>query len=104
MTRIGFAYNQKPVLNPLHLSDSADSPRSDSDPSSRRRKWNRRARPDDATPLATPAAPAAERQAPSAEHQAVLTTVNDEYAEWDAAETIDAVEHALESLGEVIRL
>ena len=104
MTRIGFAYNQKPVVNPLHLSDSADSSRSDSDPSSRRRKWNRRARPDAAPPLASPDVEVAERNAPAAEHEALLTTVNDEYAEWDAAETIDAVEHALEQLGEVIRL
>jgi D-alanine-D-alanine ligase len=29
---------------------------------------------------------------------------NDEFAEWDDAETIDAVEHALSALGEVVRL
>lgn len=102
MTRIGFAYNQKPAPNPLHLSDSAESTRSDSDPSSRRRKWNRRARAESAPTDATQAV--AEQIPASVEHSALLTTVNDEYAEWDSAETIDAVEHALEQLGEVIRL
>jgi D-alanine-D-alanine ligase len=52
MTRIGFAYNQKP-----------DGPSTDSGGS-----------------------------------------LADVYAEWDAAETIDAVEHALSALGKVIRL
>jgi hypothetical protein len=31
-------------------------------------------------------------------------SVNDQYAEWDDAQTIDAVEHALSKLGEVVRL
>ena len=72
MTRIGFAYNQKPDQPKLdqaapRLAD--DATLSDDEPPSR-------------------------RQAHS----------DDEFAEWDSAETIAAVEHALSGLGEVIRL
>ena len=107
MTRIGFAYNQKPESNPLHLTD-AESTRTEDEPSSRRRKWTRRPRVAEPAPGSDQGN--SERRAPSAEtrslseHPAHLTTVNDEYAEWDLSSTIDAVEHALEPLGEVIRL
>ena len=62
MTRIGFAYNQKPE-----------------------------------TPvgLATPSEPRPDEEPPS---------TSDVYAEWDSAETIDAVASALAAYGEVIRL
>lgn len=63
MTRIGFAYNQKP--EPVELaSASATEPRADEEPPS----------------------------------------ISDVYAEWDSAETIDAVASALAPYGEVIRL
>jgi len=64
MTRIGFAYNQKPD-SPVELVSAASSePRADEEPPS----------------------------------------LSDVYAEWDSAETIDAVASALSALGEVIRL
>ena len=64
MTRIGFAYNQKPDSNPLHLTD-AESPRTEDEPSSRRRKWTRRTRvaepaPGSDTVIAERSAPAPE--------------------------------------------
>ena len=64
MTRIGFAYNQKPD-SPVGLVSAATSePRSEEEPPS----------------------------------------TSDVYAEWDSAETIDAVASALSAYGEVIRL
>ncbi|HUO51560.1 MAG TPA: hypothetical protein VMT93_03500 [Gemmatimonadaceae bacterium] len=102
MTRIGFAYNQKPEPASLHLSADAASPSAEQEPSSRRRKWTRRANAESAANPPAPAAP--DTGANLSAHPAHLTTVNDEYAEWDSAETIDAVEHALEQLGEVVRL
>jgi D-alanine-D-alanine ligase len=88
MTRIGFAYNQKPVSNPgapapggnfsgigagLSAGDDTDAARGDDEPPS--------------SPLLTASVEA-----------------DDEFAEWDSAETIDAVEHALSALGTVVRL
>jgi D-alanine-D-alanine ligase len=64
MTRIGFAYNQKPD-SPVGLVSAASSePRPDEEPPS----------------------------------------TSDVYAEWDSAETIDAVASALSAYGEVVRL
>ncbi len=63
MTRIGFAYNQKPEP-PVGLVSTASESRSDEEPPS----------------------------------------INDVYAEWDSADTIDAVASALSALGDVIRL
>jgi D-alanine-D-alanine ligase len=101
MTRIGFAYNQKPDPATLRLTADADPARQPEEPSSRRRKWNRRSRVAEAGPeiAESPAAVSAE----PASHLP-LSTVNDKYAEWDSAQTIDAVERALEGVGEVIRL
>ena len=64
--------------------------------SNRRRKWSRRSRVAEDSPAI------AENSAPTAATH--LSTVNDKYAEWDCAETIDAVERALEGVGEVVRL
>jgi D-alanine-D-alanine ligase len=64
MTRIGFAYNQKPELPVGPVSATTSESRPDEEP-------------------------------PSS---------SDVYAEWDSAETIDAVATALSSYGEVIRL
>ncbi|HEX3597729.1 MAG TPA: hypothetical protein VHU80_21620, partial [Polyangiaceae bacterium] len=63
MTRIGFAFNQKPEAT-VGLVGAASEPRSDEEPPS----------------------------------------ISDVYAEWDSAETIDAVAAALSAAGEVIRL
>jgi len=99
MTRIGFAYNQKPDPAALRLSADADDSRPAEEPPSRRRKWNRRRGADASSSQLN--SEVAESRAPS---PAPLTTVNDKYAEWDSAETIDAVEKALAEVGEVIRL
>ncbi len=69
MTRIGFAYNQKPEDS--STTDAALNPTADGDSS----------RPDEEPP-----------------------SINDEFAEWDSRETIDAVAAALAPLGKVIRL
>ncbi len=64
MTRIGFAYNQKPETSVGLVSAASSEPRSDEEPPS----------------------------------------ISDVYAEWDSAETIDAVASALSPYGDVIRL
>jgi D-alanine-D-alanine ligase len=64
MTRIGFAYNQKPEPTVGLVSGSAESHAADEEPPS----------------------------------------ISDVYAEWDSAETIDAVASALAAYGDVIRL
>ena len=74
MTRIGFAYNQKPELAELTSQQEA----------------------------------AARNQMPADGESSHLENqtpgISDEFAEWDSAETIDAVANALSALGEVIRL
>jgi D-alanine-D-alanine ligase len=83
MTRIGLAYNVKP--DALTASD-------------------------DATHAARPLAGAGALDAPlpftsaAAHATASLESLDDEFAEWDDAATIDAVEAALAPLGQVIRL
>jgi D-alanine-D-alanine ligase len=64
MTRIGFAYNQKPEPTVGLVSATSSEPRPEEEPPS----------------------------------------IDDAYAEWDSAETIDAVASALSAYGEVIRL
>src|SRR3954463_6641434 len=64
MTRIGFAYNQKPETPVGLVSAASSDPLSDEEPPS----------------------------------------TSDVYAEWDSAETIDAVASALSAYGDVIRL
>jgi D-alanine-D-alanine ligase len=78
MTRIGFAYNQKP--EPETADAAAELPRADEEPPS--------SGTTEAPALATLIAPAPD----------------DEFAEWDAPETIDAVARALARHGNVIRL
>lgn len=76
MTRIGFAYNLKPESqSPEAVADQAEIRVVDGEFS----------RPDEEPPSSS--APA-----------------SDEFAEWDSAETIDAVADALSELGEVVRL
>ena len=76
MTRIGFAYNQKP--DPIAADTAAELARADEEP------------PSSGAGLATLVAPA-----PAAD---------DEYAEWDAPATIHAVASALARHGKVIPL
>ena len=78
MTRIGFAYNQKP--EPEAAEAAAELSRADEEPPSSGSR--------NAPATATLLAPAPD----------------DEFAEWDSAETIDAVARALARHGEVIRL
>lgn len=80
MTRIGFAYNQKP--EPEAADAAAELARADEEPPSSGTRNDRAT----ATLLAPTPAP------------------DDEYAEWDSVETIDAVARALARYGEVIRL
>jgi len=90
MTRIGFAYNQKPEVPALRLEDGAEDARPDEEPpSSAPHEWDGRA--NDGSDSRSSVAVAAE-------------LVDDEFAEWDSAETIAAVEQALATLGDVIRL
>lgn len=76
--RIGFAYNLKPNL-PTSPSGADNAP-------------------DSVVSAPSPAAPALNRSLRSDLPQPDL------YAEWDEAETIDAVERALSGIGKVIRL
>lgn len=95
MTRIGFAFNQKPV--PVDARDALDGDSTHSEdepPSSRRDDSSRSSR------SAARSAPAAIASPPSV----AASPPDDEFAEWDAPETIAAVEQALSALGEVIRL
>src|ERR687885_351866 len=84
MTRIGFAYNQKPEFSAPRAAADADAAPPDEEPPSSRRD----------VPSRTPAPPPRPSPLPT----------SDEYAEWDTSETIDAVAGALGALGEVIRL
>jgi D-alanine-D-alanine ligase len=94
MTRIGFAYNQKPTSAAPRIADDADEPRADEEPPSRRRdNWSR------TSAQTVPAGAVATLPSPAA-----LWTPDDEFAEWDDEETIAAVERALRRLGQVVRL
>src|SRR5919202_326365 len=105
MTRIGFAYNQKPESSAPRPAEDAEASRPDEEPPSSRRD----------TPSRTPAPPVYAGRAPVAPLATLAPPTrsvpgpsplptSDEYAEWDTAETIDAVAGALGALGEVIRL
>lgn len=83
MTRIGFAYNQKPESE--SVAQETDAPRPDEEPPS-------------------PASDAAGDAVIPASSLAATDAPSDEYAEWDSAETIDAVAAALAAYGEVVRL
>src|SRR3954468_14994757 len=88
MTRIGFAYNQKPEQTAALAIDESETPRPEEDPPSTGR--------DDASRIT---------QAPTAAAAAsAASSANDLYAEWDSAQTIDAIPGALAAYGEVIRL
>lgn len=97
MTRIGFAYNQKPGSDAATAAvDSDDEP-----PSTRRDERSRNFNSVLSTPFAANGGGtglvAPPRSAPA-------TAIVDAYAEWDSVETIDAVANALSACGAVIRL
>lgn len=88
MTRIGFAYNQKPEQSAALACEESETPRSDEEPPSTGR--------DDASRIS---------QAPTASTAASVASSSDDlYAEWDSASTIDAIASALAAYGDVIRL
>ena len=102
MPRIGFAYNQKPESTSVARPDD-EAPRGDEEPPSTRR---------DAVASRNSDAPALTELAHSVSvggsfadsaHLA-NASADDEFAEWDSIETIDAVANALAALGDVIRL
>jgi len=100
MPRIGFAYNQKPESTAIARPDD-ETPRGDDEPPSSRR---------DAIASRNSAAPASSELTRSATvggdfaAPASPTAADDEFAEWDSADTIDAVASALAAYGDVIRL
>ena len=87
MTRIGFSYNQKPTARIETNGGRSATPRAgfDAEPSFARSEGARGA-------------------AGAVASVGAIAAPDDVYAEWDAPETIAAVERALSPLGEVIRL
>ncbi len=88
MTRIGFAYNQKPVEDAEPIEHDAIERPDEEPPSSRRDSESRSA----ASPV------------PAGAALASALPTNDQFAEWDSPATIGAVESALSALGDVVRL
>ena len=98
MTRIGFAYNQKPESIVPSVIDAGDEPRPEDEPPSTRRDALSRSPASPATAGAAAASP------PLSASAAAIAAAGDEFAEWDSPATIDAVAGALSALGTVIRL
>jgi D-alanine-D-alanine ligase len=99
MPRIGLAYNLKPEATAPSLAVRAEDEGTlgdDAPPSPRRDATSRNAEPTLAagSGLASPSEPASVAPA----------TDDDEFAEWDDRDTIDAVARALSALGDVIPL
>ena len=88
MTRIGFAYNQKPVEDAEPIEHEPIE-RPDEEPPSRRRDLESRS-----TDSPVPAGAAVVSALPT----------DDQFAEWDSPATINAVATALSALGDVVRL
>lgn len=94
MTRIGFAYNEKPESTPAS-QPATDAVAADPEPpSTRRDSDSRNFHSGPSTPFAANGGGTA----------LVAPTVDDAYAEWDSPQTIDAVASALAAYGEVVRL
>jgi D-alanine-D-alanine ligase len=104
MTRIGFAYNQKPdsAPAPLPVADVVDA--DDEPPGTRRDFGSRTFSVDPSSPFATTGGGTGLVAPPPPSAAAHVPAVDDAYAEWDGVETIDAVAHSLAGLGTVIRL
>jgi len=105
MTRIGFAYNQKPDEGAPHSGADADAPRADEEPPSTRRDALSRSPAPPPPPGSSGAGGAAPGATLAVSRGAPPTDrPDDEFAEWDSVETIDAVEQALSAFGTVVRL
>ncbi len=94
LTRIGFAFNQKPEPVQPDGADDLEAPRPDEEPPSSRRDAASR----------TTASPAPIQRITAGAVLASPLPTSDEFAEWDSQETIDAVANALSALGDVVRL
>ena len=103
MPRIGFAYNQKPESAAIARPDD-EAPRADEEPPSSRRDAiaSRNSDAPASTELRRSASVGGNFAAPA--HHSTTAPADDEFAEWDSSETIDAVANALTALGDVIRL
>jgi D-alanine-D-alanine ligase len=100
MPRIGFAYNQKPESNAIARPDDETSRGDDEPPSSRRDAIaSRNSDATASTEIAHSVTVGGNFAAPAHPGSA-----DDEFAEWDSADTIDAVAAALAAYGDVIRL
>ena len=96
MTRIGFAYNQKPDSQTEFEGQLAVPPASATGNEDEPPSFGRALGARNGTALASAGTTVA--RAPS------VPRADDAYAEWDAPATIAAVEHALSGLGDVVRL
>ena len=97
MTRIGFAYNQKPETStddegPLSVPAPSSSGSSEEEPPSFTRALGARN------------GAAVAHSGLSATRTPSVPRADDAFAEWDSPETIGAVEHALAGIGDVVRL
>ncbi len=101
MTRIGFAYNQKPEPFQTSADAKGEATRSAEEPASSRRDTKSRTT---ASPSPGGAPVVSASSSPPPVPSASPLPTSDEYAEWDSRETIDAVAHALSALGTVIPL
>jgi D-alanine-D-alanine ligase len=100
MPRIGFAYNQKPESNAIARPDDETSRGDDEPPSSRRDALaSRNSDATASTEIAHSVTVGGNFTAP-----AHAGSADDEFAEWDSVDTIDAVASALTAYGDVIRL
>ena len=100
MPRIGFAYNQKPESPAIARPDD-ETPRGDDEPPSSRRDAlaSRNSDATASTDITHSVTVGGNFTAPA--HAA---SADDEFAEWDSVDTIDAVASALAAYGDVIRL
>jgi D-alanine-D-alanine ligase len=103
MPRIGFAYNQKPE-SPAIARPDGEAPDGDEEPPSSRRDAvaSRNSDAPASTELARSVTVGGNFATPITTHASA--PADDEFAEWDSSETIDAVANALAALGHVIRL
>jgi D-alanine-D-alanine ligase len=98
MPRIGFAYNQKPESVAVARPDDEMTRGDDEPPSSRRDAVASRNSDAPASTAIASVTVGGNFAAPT------RSAADDEFAEWDSTETIDAVANALSALGDVVRL
>ena len=104
MTRIGFAYNQKPDQEPPRDGGDVEAARPDEEPPSSASAHAPRVAASAAASHGVPDGGAVSASAIAAPSPDAASDASDEFAEWDSAATIDAVANALGALGDVVRL